>query len=79
VWQGLLDIGYGCTSSYSQLAETVASKRALRAVASANGANALSIFIPCHRVIGSHGEMVGYAGGLDTKQKLLNLEQDLFN
>jgi len=59
-----------------QLAEKVASKNAIRAVANANGANAISIFIPCHRIIGSNGQLVGYAGGLDTKKKLLGIEND---
>ncbi len=74
VWNALLDIPYGSVRTYLQLAETLGNKNAVRAVAAANGANALSLFIPCHRVIGSNGEMVGYAGGLRTKAKLLELE-----
>lgn len=79
VWSELLNVRFGTTSSYLQLAEKIGNKKAVRAVASANGANAISIIIPCHRIIGSNGQLVGYAGGLSTKEKLLNLEQDLFN
>ncbi|MGB5505220.1 MAG: MGMT family protein [Sulfurovum sp.] len=53
-------------------------KTAVRAVASAVGANAISIFIPCHRIIGSDGSLTGYAGGLEAKQKLLEIENNLF-
>jgi len=79
VWNGLIKIPFGETLSYLQLAENIANGNSVRAVASANGANAISIFIPCHRVIGSNGKLVGYAGGLDTKEKLLNIENDLFS
>jgi len=79
VWNGLLKIPFGKTSSYLQLAENIGEKNAVRAVASANGANAISIIIPCHRIIGSNGKLVGYAGGLKTKADLLGLEFDLFN
>jgi len=79
VWNGLNGIAFGETLSYLQLAEKVASKNAIRAVANANGANAISIFIPCHRIIGSNGQLVGYAGGLDTKKKLLGIENYSFN
>ncbi|MFV1976338.1 MAG: methylated-DNA--[protein]-cysteine S-methyltransferase [Candidatus Scalindua sp.] len=79
VWNGLLKIPFGKTSSYLELAENIANSNSIRAVASANGANAISIIIPCHRVIGSNGKLVGYAGGLKAKEKLLNLENDLFN
>lgn len=75
VWHGLLQVPFGKTLSYLELAEQINHKKAVRAVASANGANALSIFIPCHRIIGSNGELVGYAGGLAAKKKLLKLEQ----
>lgn len=78
VWSELGTIGYGTTSSYRELAERIGNKKAVRAVATANGANALSILIPCHRIIGSSGDLVGYAGGLSTKKKLLLLEQKLF-
>lgn len=75
VWHALMQIPYGTSASYLELAERINNKKAVRAVASANGANALSIFIPCHRIIGSNGELVGYAGGLPAKKKLLQLEQ----
>ncbi len=79
VWNGLTKIPFGKTSSYLELAESIANRNTVRAVASANGANAISIFIPCHRVIGKDGNLAGYAGGLQTKEKLLSLESDLFN
>ncbi|MCX4028451.1 methylated-DNA--[protein]-cysteine S-methyltransferase [Endozoicomonas sp. SM1973] len=75
VWQALTEIPFGSTTSYLQLAEKIGNKRATRAVANANGANAISIFIPCHRIIGNNGKLVGYAGGLEAKQKLLHIEQ----
>lgn len=78
VWGQLQQIPFGQTASYLQLAERMNNPKAVRAVASANGANALSIFVPCHRIVGSNGELVGYAGGLETKRKLLGLEGDLF-
>lgn len=74
VWNALIDVPYGTTSTYVALTELVAEKTAIRAVAGANGANAISILIPCHRIIGSSGELVGYAGGLPAKKKLLDLE-----
>ena len=74
VWQALLQIPYGRSSTYLQLAKALQNEKAIRAVASANGANAMSLIIPCHRVIGSDGQLVGYAGGLEAKRKLLNLE-----
>ena len=75
VWEGLLQIPYGTTSSYLALAKSIGNEKAVRAVASANGANAISILIPCHRIIGSNGTLTGYAGGLDVKEKLLTLEK----
>lgn len=75
VWNALLDIGYGETASYGELAQKIGAPNSVRAVASANGANAISIIIPCHRVIGSNGELTGYAGGLPVKKKLLELEK----
>ena len=75
VWHALLEIPYGETASYLEQAKRIGREKAVRAVASANGANAISIFIPCHRIIGSNGTLTGYAGGLDTKQKLLELER----
>ena len=78
VWNELIKVPYGKTASYALLAESVGNKKAVRPVASANGANAISIIVPCHRVIGSDGALTGYAGGLDAKQKLLKLENNLF-
>jgi len=73
-----LDVAYGDTASYLVLSEKMGNKNAVRAVASANGANAIAIIVPCHRIIGSNGELVGYAGGLKAKEKLLALECGLF-
>jgi methylated-DNA-[protein]-cysteine S-methyltransferase len=74
VWQALLQIPYGETRSYLQLSKSLGNELAIRAVAAANGANALSIFVPCHRIVGSDGSLTGYAGGLAAKKKLLQLE-----
>ena len=74
VWHILQTIPYGDTCSYKQQAEALANPKAVRAVAAANGANKISIIIPCHRVIGSNGKLTGYAGGLPRKQALLDLE-----
>ena len=74
VWKELLNIPYGQTITYNQLAINLGDKKAIRAAAAANGANPLPIVIPCHRVIGSDGNLVGYGGGLEVKQKLLELE-----
>jgi methylated-DNA-[protein]-cysteine S-methyltransferase len=74
VWEHLLKIPFGQASTYAQLADSMSHKQAIRAVASANGANAISIIVPCHRVIGSSGELTGYAGGLPAKEALLKLE-----
>jgi methylated-DNA-[protein]-cysteine S-methyltransferase len=74
VWQHLIQIPYGTTISYSALAQKMNMPDAVRAVATANGANAISIVVPCHRIIGNNGDLVGYAGGLPAKQKLLTLE-----
>ena len=79
VWHELLKIPYGKTVSYLELAARIGNKNSVRAVASANGANAISIIIPCHRVIGHNGRLVGYAGGLAAKKCLLKLENNLFN
>ena len=75
VWNALLKVVYGTTSTYLQLAKDINNGKAVRAVAGANGANAIAIIIPCHRIIGSSGELVGYAGGLPTKKRLLTLEK----
>ena len=74
VWKELMKIPYGTTASYLGLSKQLGNEKAIRAVATANGANAISIIIPCHRIIGSKGEMIGYAGGTPTKRKLLELE-----
>lgn len=74
VWEELIKIPFGKTESYLGLSKKMNKKLAIRAVASANGANAISIIVPCHRIIGSKGELVGYAGGLPAKKKLLQLE-----
>ncbi len=78
VWDALLKVPYGTTSTYLQLAKDINNKKAVRAVANANGANSMSIIIPCHRIIGSNGELTGYGGGLPLKKRLLELEQNLF-
>jgi methylated-DNA-[protein]-cysteine S-methyltransferase len=75
VWEILLAIPFGETRSYGQLAKQLGNPRASRAVGAANGKNPLSIVVPCHRVIGSSGKLTGFAGGLDTKSKLLSLEK----
>lgn len=77
VWNALLQIPCGKTLSYSKLSAVLGDKKAIRAVASANGANALAIIVPCHRIIGSDGGMIGYAGGQEVKKKLLKLERAL--
>ena len=74
VWQQLRHIPYGHTVSYGELAAAIGSPRSVRAVANANGANAISIILPCHRIIGSDGRLTGYGGGLRAKQYLLDLE-----
>ena len=77
VWKKLLDIPYGETISYLELSNQLGDPKAIRAVASANGKNPLWIVIPCHRVIGSDGNLTGYAGGLYRKQWLLNHEKGM--
>jgi len=74
VWKELIAIPYGKTNSYLELSKKLNNVKAIRAVASANGANAIAILVPCHRIIGSDGKLVGYAGGLSVKKKLLLLE-----
>lgn len=75
VWRALLTIPYGETRSYKDIALQIGNQKAVRAVGAANGRNPISIIAPCHRVIGSGGALVGFAGGLDKKQILLSLEQ----
>ena len=74
VWSALLTIPYGETRSYKQIAQQLGNEKAVRAVGAANGKNPISIIAPCHRVIGSGGALVGFAGGLDKKEILLRLE-----
>ncbi len=74
VWHELLTIPYGKTISYSAFARKLGIPSAVRAVANANGANAISIIVPCHRVIGSNNSLTGYGGGLDAKRYLLKME-----
>ena len=74
VWDSLLQVPYGKSETYLGLSKILGNEKAIRAVATANGANAISIIVPCHRIIGSNGDLVGYAGGLPAKKKLLELE-----
>ena len=78
VWDALLEVPYGSTSTYLNLAKQINNEKAVRAVANANGANAIAIIIPCHRIIGTNGELTGFGGGLPLKKRLLKLEQNLF-
>lgn len=75
VWHALLNIPYGKTKTYLSLTKQLGDENAIRAVAAANGANKMAIIVPCHRVIGSDGKLVGYAGGLWRKEWLLNHEK----
>lgn len=74
VWEALQGIPYGSSCSYRDLAASIGNPKAVRAVAAANGANAISIIVPCHRIIGTDGSLTGYAGGLQAKRFLLDLE-----
>lgn len=74
VWNAILSIPYGETRTYKEIASAIGSPRSVRAVANATGANAMSILIPCHRIVGSDGTLTGYAGGLTAKRHLLTLE-----
>ena len=75
MWTALLTIPYGQTRSYAQIAQQIGRSAAVRAVGAANGRNPLSIVAPCHRVVGSNGNLTGFAGGLETKARLLSLEK----
>jgi methylated-DNA-[protein]-cysteine S-methyltransferase len=75
VWQQLLNVGYGKTASYLDVASALNKPKACRAVGAANGKNPIAIIIPCHRIIGANGSLTGYAGGLSRKTFLLSLEQ----
>lgn len=77
VWQALLTIPYGKTVSYLQQSEVMGNPLSIRAVANANGMNKIAIIVPCHRVIGSNGKLTGYAGGLEKKRWLLNMEKGI--
>jgi len=74
VWNELRKIPYGHTTSYAEIASRIGNPKAVRAVGMANARNPVSIVVPCHRVVASSGKLTGYAGGVDTKQWLLNLE-----
>ncbi|SFE25937.1 methylated-DNA-[protein]-cysteine S-methyltransferase [Bacillus sp. OV194] len=74
VWEQLKGIPYGATCSYKDIAQGIGAPKAVRAVGSANNKNPVPIVIPCHRVVGSNGALVGYGGGLDKKELLLNIE-----
>jgi len=75
VWRALQDIPYGETRSYKEIAAAIGRPTAVRAVGMANHRNPISIIVPCHRVIGHNGSLVGYGGGLPLKRRLLELEQ----
>lgn len=75
VWKSLLTVPYGQTRSYKDQATNIGSIQAIRAVATANASNPISIIVPCHRVVGTSGELTGYSGGLWRKRALLDLEQ----
>jgi O-6-methylguanine DNA methyltransferase len=75
VWQALLDIPYGETRTYQELARTLRRPRAARAVGAANGANPLALVVPCHRVVATGGRLGGYGGGLELKARLLAMER----
>ena len=77
VWKALLDIPFGQTRSYMEIAKSIGYPQGVRAVAQAIGANGIGIIIPCHRVIGSNHSLTGFAGGLDKKQLLLQLERTI--
>ena len=77
VWRALLEIPYGETTSYGELARRIESPRAVRAVGLANGRNPIAVIVPCHRVIGADGTLTGYGGGLERKRLLLELESRL--
>ncbi|PIE85094.1 cysteine methyltransferase [Candidatus Gracilibacteria bacterium] len=76
VWEALLELKYGETASYLDLAKKINNPKAVRAVASANGANAIALIIPCHRIIEKSGSIGGYGGGVAVKKRLLMLERE---
>lgn len=75
VWNALLEIPYGETRSYQEIAEMIGNKKASRAVGMANNRNPITIVVPCHRVIGKNGKLVGYFGGVEMKESLINIEK----
>ena len=75
VWQALQTVPYGATATYGQIAAAIGNPKAYRAVGMANNKNPISIIVPCHRIIGHNGSLVGYGGGMDAKRTLLQLEQ----
>ena len=75
VWNELCNIPYGETRSYKDIAEKIGTPKAVRAVGGANNKNKLMIIVPCHRVVGADGSLIGYAGGIDAKQSLIELEK----
>lgn len=77
VWEKLKEIGYGETKTYKEIAQEIGSPKAVRAIGGANNKNPIPIIIPCHRVIGSNGALVGYGGGLDKKETLLQIESSV--
>ena len=77
VWKALCDIPYGETRSYKQIAEAIGNPKAVRAVGMANNRNPLLIVVPCHRVIGAYGKLVGFGAGIEKKEFLLKLEKSL--
>lgn len=79
VWRNLLEIPFGTTRSYGEVARAIGRPTAVRAVGAANGSNPIPILVPCHRVIGQNGSLVGYGGGLELKQRLLALEGIIFS
>ncbi|MCE5219859.1 MAG: methylated-DNA--[protein]-cysteine S-methyltransferase [Clostridium sp.] len=79
VWNVLKEIPFGETRNYGEIAKIIGNEKASRAVGMANNKNPIAIIVPCHRVIGANGKLVGYAGGLDLKEKLLNLEKNYAN
>jgi len=79
VWQALQSIPYGEIRSYGEIAKIIGNPKAARAIGMANNRNPISIFIPCHRVIGANGKLVGYGGGLHIKEYLLNIEKENVN
>ena len=76
VWRALMEIPYGKTATYGEIAKAIGREKACRAVGMANHVNPLPIFVPCHRVVGAGGRLTGYAGGLEIKQFLLELEEN---